>query len=202
MSTIQERRDALRQAPPPADPGGGDSSDGPAGQGRGLRLALLGIIAVMLLGIAGAGGYLLRGDSGAASEPGDSSVDAGFARDMITHHEQAVQMATTVEYSSADPEVRALAFDIETSQTFQQGQMNGWLDSWGLSRQTDQPMMGWMTGMDHGHSPTDTATDPTGADTALMPGMATPTQNLHRRSSPPKEENTTFSRLFRTFAPG
>ncbi|MCW2604888.1 MAG: hypothetical protein JWN61_3023, partial [Pseudonocardiales bacterium] len=179
MTSIQERRDALRQTPPPSDPEDGAAAGRAARSGATLRLVLLGIIAVMVLGIAGAGGYLLRGNSGSsAAEPGDSSVDAGFARDMMTHHEQAVQMAITVEYASADPEVRTLAFDIETSQTFQEGQMNGWLDSWGLTRQTDQAMMAWMGdgGMDHGGMASDAATDPTGANTALMPGMATPAE--------------------------
>lgn len=171
MSTIQQRRDAAGTGPT------ADSGED-AGSGQTLRLALMAIIAVMALGIAGAGGYLLRGGSSTSAEPGDTSVDAGFARDMITHHEQAVQMAITIEYASADPEVRTLAFDIETSQTFQEGQMNGWLDSWGLSRQTNQAIMGWMSqgGMDHGHSATHSATDPTGANAALMPGMATPAE--------------------------
>lgn len=178
MATIQERRDALHRSPPPTDRASGDGSSGPAESGRALRLVLIAVIAVMVLGIAGAGGYLLRGGSDAQARPGDSSVDAGFARDMITHHEQAVQMAITIEYASADPEVRTLAFDIETSQTFQEGQMNGWLDTWGLTRQTNQPLMGWMsgTGMNHGDMTTDAPTDPTGANTALMPGMATPAE--------------------------
>ena len=175
MSTIQERRDALRRTP----------SDGPSdesGSGRTLRLTLLAIIAVMVLAIAAAAGFLLRGDgSDGAAMPGDASADAGFARDMITHHEQAVQMAAIVEYSTADPQVRTLAYDIESSQTFQQGQMNGWLDSWGLSRQTSQPLMGWMSddGMHHDHGASAAASesaDPTGENVALMPGMATPAQ--------------------------
>lgn len=179
MGTIQEDRDAVRATPPPRDPGDGGESRGPAESGATLRLVMIAIIAVMSLCIAGAAGYLLRAGTGPSAEPGDASVDAGFARDMITHHEQAVQMSITIEYASADPEVRTLAFDIETSQTFQEGQMNGWLDSWGLTRQTGQPIMGWMSGMsgmDHGHPTTDAATDPTGASTALMPGMATPAE--------------------------
>lgn len=177
MSTIQQRRDAARATPPVAqDDDASAPAASPAGSARTLRAVLLAVIAVMVLGIAGAGGYLLRGSSDTAAGPGDTSVDAGFARDMLTHHEQAVQMAITIEYASADPEVRTLAFDIETSQTYQEGQMNGWLDSWGLTRQTDQAIMGWMSGMDHGHPATDAATDPTGANTALMPGMATPAE--------------------------
>jgi uncharacterized protein (DUF305 family) len=178
MSTFQQRRDSARATPPPAsgDQFATPASSRPAGSARTLRLVLLAVIAVMVLGIAGAGGYLLRGGSDTAAGPSDSSVDAGFARDMLTHHEQAVQMAITVEYASTDPEVRTLAFDIETSQTYQEGQMNGWLDSWGLTRQTGQAIMGWMSGMDHGHSATNAATDPTGANTALMPGMATPAE--------------------------
>jgi uncharacterized protein (DUF305 family) len=197
MSSIQERRDALR-----------DGTSAPPAANRTLRLVLLGVIAVMLLAIAGAVGYLLRGDSdgsGARTTPGDASIEAGFARDMITHHEQAVQMAIIAEHGTADPSVRALAFDIETSQTFQQGQMNGWLDAWGLTRQTSQPMMEWMDGA-HGTDGHDAgghsanadhaeADDPTGANTALMPGMATPAEMTRLQQSTGEDQDVLFLQL-------
>ena len=63
-----------------------------------------------------------------------SSVDAGFARDMSTHHTQAVVMAGYVRLHTTNASVLLLANDIYDEQTFQIGQMQGWLDSWGLTR--------------------------------------------------------------------
>jgi uncharacterized protein (DUF305 family) len=130
-----------------------------------LRVVLLAVIAVCLAAVAVAGGYLWgsRGDP-TASAPSTTSVDAGFARDMSTHHTQAVTMANYERDNTTSKSLRLLAYDIETSQQFQIGQMQGWLDVWGLSRSTSQQPMAWMAG--HEHLTAD----------GLMPGMATPDQ--------------------------
>jgi uncharacterized protein (DUF305 family) len=121
-------------------------------------LAVLGVVcAIALLGAGGALAVLTG--VGADRAPAVDSVDAGFARDMATHHDQAVQMAQVVRDNSTDPAVRLLAFDIETGQLAQIGQMHGWLDAWGQTGQSDIPQMAWM-----GHSV---------AQGELMPGMAT-----------------------------
>jgi uncharacterized protein (DUF305 family) len=172
-----------------------------------LRMILAAVIVVALLAAVGAVGYLIghNGNSSSAALPGDTSIDAGFARDMITHHEQAVQMAIIMENASADPQITTLAFDIETSQTFQEGQMNGWLDSWNLTRQTKQPMMAWMSG-DDGMSGMDmstpststsasTASDPTGENTSLMPGMATPAQMTQLENATGTAQDVLFLQL-------
>ena len=124
-----------------------------------LRIALIVVIGIAGLLLAGAVGYLIRGGS-STSTPGVASVDAGFARDMATHHTQAVSMAGVARDNSMDPAVKALGFDIETSQQFQIGQMDGWLTSWGLGRTSNVPQMAWMG---HVHLSAD----------GLMPGMAT-----------------------------
>lgn len=64
--------------------------------------------------------------------PGDTSPEAGFARDMLVHHAQAVEMAELVRFRTQDPVVRALATDIALTQQAQIGQVRGWLDVWGL----------------------------------------------------------------------
>ncbi|MFE3180161.1 DUF305 domain-containing protein [Streptomyces violascens] len=95
--------------------------------------------------------------------PTATSADAGFARDMSTHHQQAVEMSFIVRDRTSDEEVRRLAYDIANTQANQRGMMLGWLDLWGLPKnEASQPPMAWM-GM--GMEP--------GADGALMPGMAT-----------------------------
>jgi uncharacterized protein (DUF305 family) len=134
--------------------------------GAGLRWTLYAIIAVAVLVLAGTAGWLIRGGSSASipTTPGVSSVDAGFARDMATHHTQAVTMAGYERDNTSDPQLKILAFDIESSQEFQIGEMQGWLDTWGLSRNSAHPMA-WM-GAEHASHIVN----------GLMPGMATPAQ--------------------------
>jgi uncharacterized protein (DUF305 family) len=95
-------------------------------------VVLIGALVVAALVIAGAIGGLL-GNHGSASI-GASSADAGFARDMSAHHDQAVQMAGYTRDHTTDQSIKLLAYDIETAQYVELGQMQGWLDSWGLSR--------------------------------------------------------------------
>jgi uncharacterized protein (DUF305 family) len=90
--------------------------------------------------------------------PGEHSVEAGFARDMIVHHDQAVAMALTIRDRTDDPHVKTLATDILLTQENQIGQMLGWLNVWGLPATGEDLPMTWM-----GH--------PT---SGLMPGMASP----------------------------
>ncbi len=92
--------------------------------------------------------------------PGDSSPEAGFARDMMAHHEQAVQMALLMTERTDDEELRAMSLDIVLTQQAQIGQFQGWLSSWGLPVAGTAPAMAWM-----GH-----------AGMERMPGMATPEQ--------------------------
>ena len=130
---------------------------------RNLRRALLAVIAVAALTISVAAGWLV-GNRDQPSSIGSGSVDAGFARDMSTHHAQAVQMAGYTRDHTSNSSIELLAFDIETSQYTELGQMQGWLDGWGLSRISSQPVMSWMTG--HSHVESD----------GLMPGIATPAE--------------------------
>lgn len=130
---------------------------------RRTRIVLVAILAVALVVAAGTVGWLIRGGGSSSSAPNASSVDAGFARDMATHHIQAVTMAGYERDNTTSPALKILAFDIETSQNFQVGEMSGWLDDWHLSRNSTSPMS-WM-----GHHL------PLGPN-GLMPGMATPTQ--------------------------
>ncbi|MBN9620413.1 MAG: DUF305 domain-containing protein [Actinobacteria bacterium] len=136
-----------------------------AESGQALRRTLMAIIAVAVLVLAGSTGWLLRGGgSSGASVPAANSVDAGFAQDMAVHHIQAITMAGYERDNTSSPQMKVLAFDIESSQQFQVGEMSGWLDVWGLSRNDPTPMA-WM-GAEH-------AAD---VVNGLMPGMATPAQ--------------------------
>jgi len=134
--------------------------------GRSLRIALIAVIAVAALALGCAAGYLV-GHRGEAT-PGISSVDAGFAWDMSVHHQQAVTMAGYTRDHTTDGVIKTLAYDIETSQFNQVGQMQGWLDSWGLPPQNPNTPMSWMSGM--------TGMNMQMGSDGLMPGMATQAQ--------------------------
>ena len=103
------------------------------------------------------------GDESGLKAPSADSADAGFARDMAVHHQQAVEMSYIVRDRTDDEDVRRLAYDIAQTQANQRGMMIGWLDLWGLPKVSSDEPMAWM-GMGGMAS---------GEDGALMPGMAT-----------------------------
>jgi uncharacterized protein (DUF305 family) len=128
-------------------------------------VVLVAVIAVGVLVIAGAVGWLARGGGSSTSAPSTSSVDVGFARDMSTHHVQAITMAGYERDNTTNPALQVLAADIETQQQFQIGEMQGWLDNWGLTVENPGRRMLWM-GPEHARHVVN----------GLMPGMATPAQ--------------------------
>ncbi|MFW5470803.1 DUF305 domain-containing protein [Knoellia sp. CPCC 206435] len=131
-------------------------------RGEVVGLAVLLGVASLLVGLVL--GWALFGRGGF---PLDSSAEAGFARDMQTHHGQAVQMSLIVVDRTSDPAVRTMAKDIATSQQQQAGQMFAWLQLWGLKPTGSQPPMAWM-GSDH-H---DAASTSASGESVPMPGMA------------------------------
>lgn len=128
------------------------------------QFALIAGAAATALVAAGAITFAVAGDEGSShTVPTADSADAGFARDMAVHHQQAVEMSYIVRDRTDDEEVRRLAYDIAQTQANQRGMMLGWLDLWELPKVSADPPMTWM-GMGDGAS---------GEDGALMPGMAT-----------------------------
>ncbi len=127
---------------------------------------------VAILAIAGAAFVAGRLTSPIEATPVEGSAAAGFARDMQVHHEQGVELATIIRDETTDPEIRLLAYDIETSQTQQSGQMYAWLVQWGLPQRGSEAPMTWMArpaiSGDTGHVMAVTGTVP-----ATMPGLAT-----------------------------
>lgn len=113
------------------------------------------------------------------SGPGADSADVGFARDMMTHHAQAVDMATLLRDRTEDPVMRQLALDIMLTQQAQIGQMQGWLTLWNYPIAKTDPAMSWM-GM-----PTN----------GLMSGKATPEQLNQLRNLEGLEADGMFLQL-------
>ncbi|WP_327086203.1 DUF305 domain-containing protein [Nonomuraea sp. NBC_01738] len=124
------------------------------------------LVAAAVVVLAAAVAFLLFGRGGT---PSDSSADAGFARDMATHHAQAVEMSFTIRDKQPSPDIRNLAYDIITTQSNQRGMFMGWLQQWELDQATDLKPMAWMTGHG-GHGTTPAAANGT---PGVMPGMAT-----------------------------
>ncbi len=115
--------------------------------------------------------------------PGDTSAEAGFARDMSTHHAQAVEMSILAHERASDADVRGLATDIALTQQAQIGIMLTWLRNWNLSPTGSQPRMAWM---------------PEGIGAirdGLMPGMATDAERAALRDASGREFDLLFLRL-------
>ncbi|MEV6904449.1 DUF305 domain-containing protein [Amycolatopsis sp. NPDC051372] len=153
------------------------------------------MLAVLLIGVA-IGVFASRltdGSDAAPAIPGAGSVEVGFAQDMSTHHLQAVTMANWARDHSTDPEVRQLAFDIESSQTEQVGRMKGWLMLWDQPEQAPGAYMTWMTEpMGHAGMQVPTSAPANGAP---MPGMATDAEIAKLRSLTGRAMDVDFLQL-------
>lgn len=161
-----------------ADAGSGAVAVAPRRDRGRVVVAVAAAVAVVLAAVVG---FSLGRLSTIGAVPGDTSAEAGFARDMQTHHLQGVEMAMIVRDATADPEVRLLAYDIATTQAQQAGQLYGWLGEWGLSQAGSEPPMTWMTRAADGagHTGHEGAAHEPGAP---MPGLATPAELDELRS--------------------
>lgn len=136
------------------------------------RLAL-GVLAVILIGAAVLAWQLWPRD------PGGNSAEAGFLRDMYTHHAQAVEMAMIIRDRTDDEGLSTLGTEIALGQSTQMGTMLGYLDLWGIPLGSTDPPMTWM-----GH-PME----------GLMPGMATDEEIAQLETLPVDEAEVLFLEL-------
>ena len=173
--TVSTDSDASAQAGAPAD--------GPASSGAhrfGAGWIALALIVGILLG-AGAGFLGAR----TMGVPGDTSAEAGFLRDMSTHHAQAVEMSMIAHANSTDPQIVTFAGDIALTQHGQIGTMHAWLRDWNLGPTGSEPAMAWMP-------------DAQGSvRNGLMPGMATPDQLATLSKATGKDLDVQFLTLMR-----
>ncbi|MBL1116275.1 DUF305 domain-containing protein [Streptomyces sp. 110] len=176
----------------------GRASRQPLVAGVAAALALLTLVAVAVL-------WLTSDRSEGSTDTGtpkDTSAEAGFARDMSVHHQQAVEMSFIVRDRTGDDEVRRLAFDIASTQATQAGMLQGWLDMWGLDKTSEDPPMTWMKhmssdgmeGMDHG-SMKGMGSTYKPHDGSLMPGMATNSQLDELRKAKGKAAEVLYLKL-------
>ena len=90
-----------------------------------------------------------------------NKADVAFAKDMIPHHAQAVEMASMAASQAADPKVKALAEKIKGAQGPEITQMSGWLSGWGepVPSTGDGHAMSGMSGQTDGMMSADEMTD-------------------------------------------
>ena len=115
--------------------------------------------------------------SAQASTPAQASehnqADMDFAKMMIVHHQQAVEMSDMIlAKQGIDPRVLDLAKQIKAAQGPEIATMQGWLSQWGMGGTTGIPGMSGMPGHGEMHggdsdSPS-TSTTPSGP---MSPGM-------------------------------
>lgn len=177
--------------PAVADPTVGDGAGG-AGP-AGARWPVIALAVVLVLALVGAG-LVVSGVVPVRIVPGEGSVEAGFARDMSTHHGQAVEMAELIRTRTDDPGLRTIATDIALTQQAQIGWMSGWLDVWGLPAYSSTDPMVWM---DHGGdgAAMGDGGDDMAMDDAPMPGMATGEELARLRDADGVEAERLFLRL-------
>jgi uncharacterized protein (DUF305 family) len=120
--------------------------------------------------------------------PGDASVDVGFMRDMIDHHDQAVEMALYALAGAADNLTKTVAGDVLLSQRQEIGLMDGILGGWDHDRgDPDRTAMEWM-----GH----------GVPVSQMFGMQPPEQVQKLRTAGPTEIDRLFFTMMRAHHEG
>ena len=123
---------------------------------------------------------------------GDDSAEAGFARDMATHHAQAAEMVVIIRDATTDERLRTLALDIMLTQTTQRGVFMGWLQQWNLPQASSRPRMVWMRGHDHASS----GSQPGGASAPeRMMGMATADELARLRGAQGVDAEVLFLQL-------
>lgn len=143
----------------------------------GWRAWLWPALAVVLIAAAAAFGVLWW----TARPPAEGDPAVTFARDMIAHHQQAVEMALIMRERTADPELSQVALDMVLTQQNQMGQMQGWLEVWRLPFSGSRPPMS-----DHSSH---------GADMPPNMGMASAADVDSLRTLPVAEAEVKFLRL-------
>ncbi|MGA5347481.1 DUF305 domain-containing protein [Streptomyces griseoincarnatus] len=107
-------------------------------------------------GSAGHGGHQATDSASAApsapaSQGQHNAADVAFAKGMIPHHRQAVEMADLAPDRARSAEVKKLAAEIKKAQAPEIEKLSGWLTSWGetvpAEGAMDHSMHGGMDGM-------------------------------------------------------
>jgi uncharacterized protein (DUF305 family) len=104
---------------------------------------------------------------------------------MITHHQQAVDMAMYEWQNGADETMKAVAYDIATAQSAEMGMYRTWLRQWDVQLSSGDPMA-W-AGEEHAHD--------SEAAGGLMPGMATDEEMAEFKATTGTDADVMFANL-------
>ena len=142
------------------------------------------------------------GDSGNKAA-GHNRADVAFAKGMIPHHRQAVEMSALAADRASSGEVKSLAKEIAKAQDPEITTMSGWLKSWDVTVPTAMPSAGHEGmknggmkngGMDHGGmnhgGGAETGSGNSGDGGGEMPGMMGRKQMDQLKSSSGKDFDT------------
>ncbi|GAA1013361.1 putative lipoprotein [Streptomyces sp. F-3] len=127
---------------------------------RAVAVAAAGAAAAVLAACGGGGDSATGHDGHPSKSPSASAsastaqgqhnaADVAFAKGMIPHHRQAVEMADLAPSRAQSAEVKKLAEDIKKAQDPEIKTMSGWLTSWGEQVPAEGAMDHSMHGM-HG----------------------------------------------------
>jgi uncharacterized protein (DUF305 family) len=167
----------------PFDPQLGENSAGSRRSGFSLAKVAGLCVATLLLG-GGIGSTLQKArleSSTKQTNDQPSSVDIGFLRDMMVHHEQAIELSAIVMDRGTDTAVGQEALDILLAQRGEYVQMSDQLDRWGVDPLPENDTsMAWM-GM--------------AVPTAKMPGLASPEQIANLKTLKGIDADIEFLRL-------
>lgn len=156
---------------------------------RTLVIAILTILALAL------GFFAYQNVKPMADQNQVSQIDAGFARSMLLHHAQAIQMSMMMR-DAASPEIQALAQSIIMKQTREMGVMEGWLTAWNEPVMLAGPPMAWVEDAKNvRHLDDQLYQAQCKADGGAMAGVATPEQLEQLKNATGTEKEILFLEL-------
>jgi uncharacterized protein (DUF305 family) len=121
--------------------GDGDDGDADLAAPAGLSWAKVAVLGLALAFLGFAVGFVATRDR----PPSADSADVGFLQDMLTHHDQALGVATLTVAYGEDPIVRSFAREVLTFQSYEIGVMTQMLGDWGFTREDrSDEAMAWM----------------------------------------------------------
>lgn len=127
--------------------------------------------------LGGAIGYVI----GQGRPPGAGSVDVGFYQDMISHHEQAREMAALELANGDNRDIVTFAREILIQQSYEIGVMEAQLNDWGYSTQNrSEVAMAWMDAP---------------VPVTQMPGLASDAEMQQLRAARGTDSDVLFLRL-------
>jgi len=153
------------------------------------------LIFVVLALCALVAGFFVFQQSTQDKKPAIDPIDSGFARSMLLHHAQAIQMSMMMR-DAASPEIQALAQSIIMKQTREMGVMEGWLTAWNEPVMLDGPPMAWVENATNvRHLDDQLYQAQCKADGGAMAGVATPEQLEELKNASGTEKEIIFLEL-------